>query len=495
MKRLSYETLKVIENKDYRLEDAPERILQFGEGNFLRGFVDYFIDILNEKLNFKSKVVVVQPIETGMADIINEQQGLYQLYLRGFENGRKENNRRLISCISRALDPYKDFEAFLDTARNPNMRFIVSNTTEAGIVFDKCCDFRDKPQRSFPAKLTRLLYERYTAFTDAKGYIILSCELIDNNGAELKKCVLNHAEEWKLGADFINWIKSENIFCSTLVDRIVTGYPRSESETMNMENGFADSLLDTAESFGLWVIEGSQELKRELPFENAGLPVIFTDDHTPYKQRKVRILNGAHTSMVLAAYLYGEDIVRDCMNNPVILQFIRETIFEEIIPTLTLPEEDLKSFSEAVIERFKNPFIDHRLLDISLNSVSKWKARVMPTMIDYYKKYNRLPTNIIFSFSALMAFYCSTEFREACLIGRRNGQEYPIKDSPEVLKFFADNYRRLENQQLVEKFAGSDGFFGEDLTKYPDFTKMVVRSLNEIQEKGMKRVLDESNKN
>jgi len=495
LKRLTYETLREQGNEEYKLEDAPERVLQFGEGNFLRGFVDYFFDILNEKQGFNSKVAVVQPIESGLADVVNKQQGLYQLYLRGFENGRELNQRRLISCIGRAIDPYEDFEAFLDTAHNPDMRFIVSNTTEAGIVFDESCGFHDRPQRSFPAKLTRLLYERYTAFANANGYIILSCELIDNNGAELRKCVLNHAETWKLDKDFIHWIDKENIFCSTLVDRIVTGFPMNESERLNLENGFIDALLDTAESFGLWVIEGPQTLEKELPFKNAGLPVIFTDDHTPYKRRKVRILNGAHTAMVAAAYLYGEDIVRDCMNNPVLTSFIHKTIFKEIIPTLTLPEEELESFANSVIERFKNPFIDHRLLDISLNSVSKWKARVLPTMIDYYIKYDHLPPNILFSFSALMAFYCSTEFREDCLIGHRGEQEYKIKDSPEVLRFFAGNYRKLGTRQLVEKFAGAEGFFGEDLTKYPRFTETVVRLLSEIQEKGMKRVLDESVKN
>lgn len=494
MKTLTYETLTETGSQDYILRNAPERILQFGEGNFLRGFVDYFIDLLNEKQGFHSKVVVVQPIETGLAGVVNEQQGLYQLYLRGFENGDKLNQRRLISCISRALNPYEDFEGFLETAHNPDMRFIVSNTTEAGIVYDENCGFGDRPQRSFPAKLTRLFYERYTAFEHAKGFIVLSCELIDDNGAELKKCVLKHAKQWELEETFISWIENENVFCSTLVDRIVTGYPKKEAEQLNRENGFADSLLDTAESFGLWVIEGPQWLKDELPFENAGLPVIFTDDHIPYKRRKVRILNGAHTSMALAAFLYREDIVRDCMSNQTIFRFIHETIYKEIIPTLTLPEQELTSFAESVIERFKNPYIDHRLLDISLNSVSKWKARVMPTMIDYYEKSKRLPKNITFSFAALIAFYCGTELREDCLVGHRNGQEYPIKDSPEVLEFFAENYGKLDNRQLVEKFAGPDGFFGEDLTKYPGFTDIVSGLLKEIQEKGMKRVFDERSK-
>lgn len=477
VKRLSYETLREAGNQEYILETAPERVLQFGEGNFLRGFADYFIDLLNEKLDFRSKVVVVQPIERGLAQEINRQDGLYQLYLRGIENGREINRRRLISCIGRAVDPYADFEAFLQTAHNPDMRFIVSNTTEAGIVFDPRCNFNDAPPENFPAKLTRLLFERFTAFDQAKGYIILSCELIDDNGAELKKNVLRYVEQWKLGQVFFDWIQNENIFCSTLVDRIVTGYPKEEAEGLNLENGYEDALLDTAEVFGLWVIEGPVSLENELPFAKAGLPVIFTEDHTPYKRRKVRILNGAHTAAALAAYLYGETNVRGCMENPVISQLIQRTVFQEIIPSLSLPAEDLKAFADAVMERFRNPYIDHRLLDISLNSVSKWNARVKPTMIDYYKKHRCLPQFTTFSFAALMAFYCGTE--------------YPIRDSAEVLKFFAENCGKLDSRRLVEKFAGSEGFFDEDLTSYPGFTDKTASWLDAIRSKGMKRVLDE----
>ena len=214
-----------------------------------------------------------------------------------------------------------------------------------------------------------------------------SCELIDDNGRELEKCVLSYADQWKLGADFISWIKEENIFCSTLVDRIVTGYPRSEADALNQENGYIDNLIDTGEVFGFWVIEGPESLKEELPFEKAGLPVIITDNHKPYKQRKVRILNGAHTSMVLGAYLAGQDIVRDCMHDEVIRGFMNKTIYEEIIPTLTLPEEELKGFAASVTERFQNPFIDHALLSIALNSTSKWKARVMPSLKGYVEKF------------------------------------------------------------------------------------------------------------
>ena len=355
MKKLCYATLKEQNYDGYLLENAPERVLQFGEGNFLRAFVDYWIDLMNERVGFNSKVVLCQPIAPGLADMINEQEGLYTLFLRGFENGQKVNAKRVISCVSRCLNPYKDYDAVLDCAKNPDLRFIACNTTEAGIVYDPSCQFTDVPASSYPGKLTQFLYRRFQEFgkEKGKGFIILSCELIDNNGKELEKCVLQYADQWELGDEFKTWIKEENIFCSTLVDRIVTGYPRNEAASICQELGYEDNLIDTGEVFGFWVIEGPQSLKKELPFEEAGLPVIICDDHKPYKQRKVRILNGAHTSMVLGAYLAGQDIVRDCMNDKVICGFMNKTIYDEIIPTLTLPESELKEFACPALHLLK----------------------------------------------------------------------------------------------------------------------------------------------
>ncbi|MGL5511977.1 MAG: tagaturonate reductase, partial [Sporomusa sp.] len=310
MKHLNYETLEEIGYQGYLLKEAPERVLQFGEGNFMRAFVDYFFDIMNEKTDFSSKVVLVQPIKPGLKDFINQQDGLYTLYLRGFQNGQKVNQKRIISCVSRCLNPYDEYEAVLQCAQNPELRFITCNTTEAGITYDPSCNFADTPASSFPGKLTQFLYRRFETFKGAgdKGLIILACELIDNNGKELKNCVLKHARQWKLGDAFTDWLDHANIFCSTLVDRIVTGYPRNEIEQLNEENGYIDNLIDTGEIFGFWVIEGPDSLVKELPFKAAGLPVLITADHTPYKQRKVRILNGAHTAFVLGAYLSGQDI-------------------------------------------------------------------------------------------------------------------------------------------------------------------------------------------
>lgn len=493
MEKLCYETLKKQGFDGYLLEKAPERVLQFGEGNFLRAFVDYFIDILNEKTGFNSKVVLCQPIGSGLGDVINEQEGLYTLFLRGFENGRKVNAKRVISCVSRCLNPYKDYDVVLDCAKNPDLRFIACNTTEAGIAYDPSCRFTDVPASSYPGKLTQFMYKRFEAFGKeaGKGFVILSCELIDNNGKELEKCVLKYAEQWNLGEEFICWIKAENIFCSTLVDRIVTGYPRNEAASICEELGYQDNLIDTGEVFGLWVIEGPESLKKELPFEEAGLPVLICNDHKPYKQRKVRILNGAHTSFVLGAYLAGQDIVRDCMEDEVICGFMNKTIYDEIIPTLTLPKEELMAFAASVTERFKNPFIDHALLAISLNSTSKWKARVMPSLKEYVEKTETLPTCITASFAFYLAFYNGTALTEDSLTASRPaGNEYSIKDDKPVLQFFYD-HRNDDAAALTHAVCTNVDFWDEDLSKIPGFEKAVAGYLKDIQEKGAYEVMKE----
>lgn len=491
MEKLCYETLEKQGYDGYLLKDAPERVLQFGEGNFLRAFVDYFIDMMNEKADFNSKVVLCQPIAPGLADMINEQEGLYTLFLRGFENGRKVNDKRVISCVSRCLNPYKDYDAVLACAKNPDLRFIACNTTEAGITYDPACSFTDVPADSYPGKLTQFLYKRFETFgkEPGKGFVILSCELIDNNGKELEKCVLQYAEKWKLGEEFTSWIKQENIFCSTLVDRIVTGYPRNEAASICEELGYQDNIIDTGEVFGFWVIEGPESLKKELPFEKAGLPVLITDDHKPYKQRKVRILNGAHTSFVLGAYLAGQDIVRDCMEDEVICGFMNKTIYDEIIPTLTLPREELMSFAASVTERFKNPFIDHALLAISLNSTSKWKARVMPSLKGYIDNTGRLPECITASFAFYIAFYRGTELTEEGLTAARPaGNEYTVKDDRPILQFYYD-HRNDDVKTLVHAVCVNEEFWGEDLSAIAGFEDAVAGYVAAIEEKGAYEVM------
>lgn len=490
MEKLCYNTLEDQGYDGYLLKDAPERVLQFGEGNFLRAFVDYWFDLMNERVGFNGKVVLCQPIGSGLTDIINEQEGLYTLFLRGFENGEKVNQKRIISSVSRCINPYRNYQEVLDCAKNPDLRFISCNTTEAGIVYDPSCKFEDVPAGSFPGKLTQFLYERFLNFGSekGKGFIILSCELIDNNGKELEKCVLQYVEQWGLGDHFKNWVRDENIFCSTLVDRIVTGYPRIEAEQICEELGYKDNLLDTAEVFGFWVIEGPDSIKEELPFEKAGLPVIICNDHKPYKQRKVRILNGAHTSMVLGAYLAGKDIVRDCMNDEVISGFMNKTIYDEIIPTLTLPKEELLEFASAVKERFSNPFVDHALLDISLNSTAKWKARVLPSLKGYVERFNQIPACMSASLAFYIQFYSGKRLEEGSLIGSLGSNEYSIRDDHYVLQFFYE-HKDDKPEVLAKKVLSNKDFWGEDLNEIPGLMKEVAKNLNVIRHKGAYEVM------
>ncbi len=478
---ISYKILEDKKFDQFVLSEAPERAIQFGEGNFLRAFVDYFVDIMNESQDFDCKVLVVQPIEKGQADVINRQQGLYQVYLKGIDKGELKNERRLISCLSRAISPYEDFKAFLDSAKNMKLRFIFTNTTEAGIVYDEECEFDDSPPLSFPGKLTRFLYERYSVSAEAEGFIILSCELIDDNGSLLKEYVLRHAEKWNLGEGFKSWIEDSNYFCNTLVDRIVTGYPGNSGQELNQQNGFTDALMTVAEPFGLWVIEGPKSLEEELPFAKAGLPVIFTDNLKPFKTRKVRILNGIHTIMVPVGLLYGKELVRHCMEEKALLNFIEETIFKEIIPTLSLPEEELNFFARAVVERLKNPYVDHRLLDISLNSISKWNTRVLPSLKKYLEKFGVLPENIVFSFAALLLLYCNSVLTS----------EIRINDGEEVLECFRNHCGKNNKRELINELIGSNKYFDEDLTNIDGFVDRLIYWMEEIERKGVKGIVDE----
>jgi len=482
MERLSYSTLASMDYKGYLLKDAPEKVLQFGEGGFLRAFADYFVDLANERHGFNGKVVVVQPIAQGLTDGINTQEGLYTLYLRGFQNGQTVNDKRVISCISRCINPYVDFSALLACAANPALRYIVSNTTEAGIAYDPACAFEDAPPSSFPGKLTRFLYERFRL--GLKGMVILSCELIDNNGKELRRCVDQYVDQWQLGEGFRAWLDTENLFCSSLVDRIVTGYPRHEAAQLNAENGYEDMLMDTGEVFSSWVIEGPDWLREELPFCDGELPVIVVPDHTPYKQRKVRILNGAHTTMVLGAYLAGQDIVRHCMKDDVIAGYMSKALYEEIIPTLDLPEQELKDFAAAVKERFGNPFIDHQLLSISLNSISKWRARCLPSLKAYMERFSKVPPCLALGLACLIAFYQGDHMEGSALMGLRPaGNAYPIQDDAAVLAFFLAHHEdACEN--LVNAVMTHTDFWGEDLTLLPGLEEAVCNHLARILSQG-----------
>ena len=381
---------------NFEKKSRTERVIQFGEGGFLRGFVDWMLQKVNENSDFDGSVVVVQPIEQGMCDMLSAQNCVYTQVIRGVEGV----DTTIVDVISRCVKPYEDFDAYLALAEQPEMRFVVSNTTESGIVFSDDDKISDAPPKSFPAKLTLLLKKRFEL--GLPGFIFLPCELIDRNGDNLRRCVLQYADLWELGEGFKKWIIEENVFTNTLVDRINTGYPKGE----NLNLGYEDNMVNTSEFFHLWVIETDFDLDSELPFSKTDLNVIITPDKLEmYRTRKVRILNGAHTSLVPYALLSGLDTVKSCLDDPVMNAHLKKCVFDEIIPTLDLPRDELLSYANSVVERFSNPYIKHYLSAIALNSVSKFKVRVLPSILEYIKRFNKMPETLIFAFAKLIEFY------------------------------------------------------------------------------------------
>ena len=471
--------------------ERPVKVLQFGEGNFLRAFVDYMIDIANESGEFDGDIVLVKPIEFGTLDRFHEQECQYTVQLRGIVDGEPKRINRIVKSVTDVVDAYGEYEKYAAFAKLDTLRFIVSNTTEAGIVYDETDKFELNPPKSYPGKLTKFLFERYKHFDGAKdkGLVMLPVELIDDNGIHLKECVLKLAKLWNLEEGFTEWVNEACVFTSTLVDRIVTGYPRDEAEELCKEFGYQDNLIVTGEPFALWVIESAKDISEEFPLPKAGLPVIFTDNQKPYKQRKVRILNGAHTSFVLASFLAGNDIVLESMQDELIFNFMKKTIFDEVIPTLTLPKQDLIDFANAVITRFNNPYVKHALLSISLNSVSKWRARCMPSFLGYIEKEGKLPEHLTFSLAALMAFYTGTEIRDKALIGHRDGKEYNILDDAAVLEFFAANSSK-EPKEFAHAVLSNEEFWGQDLSKIEGVEEAVASYLTEIRELGMRKAME-----
>ena len=478
-----------------RLAPAPERpirVMQFGEGNFLRAFVDYMIDIANEKGLFDGSVAIVKPIDFGNLDRFTQQDCRYTVLLRGLKDGGPYEETRVVTSVSKAIDPFADYGAYAALAKLDTLRFVVSNTTEAGIALDETDEFALCPPKSYPGKLCKFLFERAEAFDYAKdkGLIMLPVELIDDNGVMLEKCVKAISKKWGLGERFDRWLDEACVFTSTLVDRIVTGYPREEAAALCEKLGYEDQLLDTAEPFGLWVIESQKDISRELPLPECGLPVIFTDNQKPYKQRKVRILNGAHTSFVPMAFLCGYDDVLSSMKDPAIARFMHDTIHDEVIPTLSLPKDDLLAFASAVHGRFSNPYIKHLLLSICLNSVSKWRARCLPSLEGYVEKNGRLPEHLAFSLAALMALYHGGKLNEnGTLECQRGGQPYALQDEARVLRFFAD-HADTGAAELTHLFLSDEANFGRNLTEIPGLEAYVSEALEDILTNGAQAARD-----
>ena len=458
-------------------EALPIKVVQFGEGNFLRAFVDYVIDKLNKEANFNAGVAVIQPLAGGLVEMLNEQDGLYNLFMKGVKQGEEIQQQRTISCIQKGINPYKDYDEYLKLAEEESLEFIISNTTEAGIAYDDSDTLEGTPHKSFPAKLTALLYRRFKHFNaDAsKGLTIIPCELINHNADTLKKIILQYAKLWQLEDEFISWIDNNNSFHNTLVDRIVPGYPKDDIEAYQSQLEFEDKLIVSAEVFLLWVIEGDEKLKAKIPFDKIDENIVVVKDMQPYRTRKVRILNGAHTTMVPFSLLYGNETVKETVDDSFTGAFVKEAIFDEIIPTLSLSEEELKTFAEEVLDRFRNPFIKHQLASIALNSISKFKVRVLPSLLVFQTNCKRLPLHLVFAFACLIRFYR----------GEWNNKVLPVKDDEAVINEIKRIWENHSYQEISHAVLSNEKFWDADLTEVPELQEKVALALELIETKGI----------
>ncbi|AWM15003.1 tagaturonate reductase [Flavobacterium sediminis] len=460
-------------------ELLPVKVVQFGEGNFLRAFVDYAFQQLNKTVDFNAGVAVVQPLANGLVPMLNDQDGLYTLFLNGVKKGEKIQDIELVSNIVKGINPYSNFEEYLKLAHEESLEFIISNTTEAGIEFIETDTADMAPPQSFPAKLTVLLLERFKHFKGdaSKGLTIIPCELINYNSDTLKEIILKYIALWNLGQEFENWILNACTFHNTLVDRIVPGYPKDDIENYNNKLDYQDNLIVTAEPFFLWVIEGDDKLKEKLPFHKTNLDVKIVADMQPYRTRKVRILNGAHTAMVPFSLMYGNETVRETIENPFTFQFVNTLMFDEINETLDMDRAELESFTNEVLDRFRNPFIKHLLSDIALNTISKFKVRVLPSLLQYQAKFGKLPLNLTFAFACMIRFYK----------GEWKNGKLPIKDNAEVVAFFEQFWQENSNGKPLTVILKNEEFWDQDLTKVEGLQTALEFVLDQIEANGLEQ--------
>ncbi len=472
---------RTVRNETIYSRNCPVKVLQFGEGNFLRAFVDWIIDLLNEKAGFNGSVQIVQPIENGMADVLSEQDGLYHLILQGIQNGESKDVTRLITSVKGAMNPYKDYQSYLELGENPDLQFIISNTTEAGIAFDKRDTTYEDLPGSFPGKLTALLHHRFQHFNGnpPKDLVVIPCELIDKNGSNLRQVILQYCDLWDLNDEFQNWVRNEITFCNTLVDRIVPGYPRDKAPEIEQQIGYKDKLIVTGEFFHLWVIEGPEWIQDIFPTDKAGLNVKFVSDQTPYRTRKVRILNGLHTTMVPVGILYGLETVRETITDDVVGSYLQQALQREIIPTLDLPEDELNSFANDVLDRFRNPFIKHQLMSISLNSISKYKVRVLPSVLKYIELKDELPEHLLFSLASLIRFYK----------GEWQGNTIQLNDDKEAISFIQNAWKTGDHKKVAQEILSNKRFWDQDLTRVDHLSDKVTEFLVQIDNDGIKKPL------
>ena len=475
--------MKKLDRKTAQAAQYPDKVIQFGEGNFLRAFVDWIIWKMNNSAGFNGGVVVVQPIDRGMVDMLNGQDGLYHLNLQGIDHGKPVDSIDLIDVINRGINPYREFEEYLKLAEDPNIRFVISNTTEAGIAFDPDCKFDDRPASSYPGKLTQLLYHRFEYFKGdrSKGFIIFPCELIFLNGKELRKCVLQYIDLWNLGDDFKEWFETAcGIYC-TLVDRIVPGYPKDNIDEILGKIGYEDKLVDKAEIFHLWVIEAPEKIAKEFPADKAGLNVLFVPSEAPYHARKVTLLNGPHTVLSPVGYLSGLDTVKECVEDPVVGKFVHRVMFDELLETLDLPKPELEQFAHDVLERFVNPYVKHFVTSIMLNSFPKYRTRDLPGLKTYLQRKGTLPAGLVFGLAAIITYYKG---------GKRGDVEIVPNDDAQTIALLKELWSSGDVGKVAEGVLAAEDIWGENLNEIPGLTALLTEDLSLIQEKGMRSAVE-----
>ena len=479
--------MKQLNRTNFSTSQYPTKIMQFGEGNFLRAFIDWQIHHLNKQNNLNAGISVIRPIDYDALPLLNTQDGLYTTFVRGInEQGEPVENVEIIDCVNEEIPVYKEFGKYLALAKSPELKIIFSNTTEAGIEFIDTDRLTDTPAKAFPAKLTQWLYSRFVHFSGAKdkGLMIIPCELIDYNGDKLKEIVLQYAELWTLEQDFVDWINNDNHFCSTLVDRIVTGFPRDEHAELQQKVGYLDNFMVTSEYFHLFVIQGPKELEEVLHLKGSDLNILVVDDIYPYKQRKVAILNGAHTALVPLAYMAGIEAVGEAMDDELFGQYVEQLIFSEIIPTLDLPKDELEGFARDVIKRFKNPYIHHLLMSISLNSMTKFQTRILPQLLKYTERFEQVPTLMAAAIAGQIFMYR----------GKRGEQDIALSDSSVWLEQFEASWQAFENnekslEQVVKDVLSATWHWQQDLTQIPGLLSQVTSILSQFLEQGVRNTL------
>lgn len=475
--------MEALNRTNVKANRYPDKVIQFGEGNFLRAFVEWIIWKTDKATDFNAGVTVVQPIDRGMVDMLNSQDCLYHLNLQGIDKGEPVDSIDLIDVVNRGINPYRDFGEYLALAENPSYRFIISNTTEAGIAFDPSCKFTDAPALSYPGKLVQLLHHRYEFFKGdlSKGFIIFPCELIFENGKHLKECIYQYIDLWQLGEGFKDWFEKACGVYSTLVDRIVPGYPRDTIGQILERIGIEDKMVDKAEIFHLWVIEAPQSVAEEFPADKAGLNVLFVPSEAPYHERKVTLLNGPHTVLSPVGYLSGLDTVRECCEDPLIGRFVRKVMFEELMETLNLPRPELEKFASDVMDRFRNPFVKHFVTSIMLNSFPKFKTRDLPGLKTYLERKGCLPSGIVLGLAAIITYYKG---------GKRGETDIVPNDDAAIVSLLKELWATGDVAKVADGVLSAEFIWGEDLRNVPGLAAAVEEKLALIQKEGMRAAVE-----